>query len=412
MKKPHSTTPLQKLIIQEASQCIRCGLCLNHCPTYMLTQNECESPRGRIALMQNLAQQELELTPKTKQYLDHCLTCRACENVCPAKVNYGSLIDHGRQYIHSLTPKANLPRFMNFLITSPKALTFLVKLLRIYQKSGLQFILRKLQLLTLFRLKRIDSYLPIIKKQTQFKTFYQATTKEQGRVALFLGCIVKNFDVNTLRDSIKVLTACGYSVIIPAQQNCCGALHLHAGQQQIAHRFIQNNIKLFKQQAVDAVITTATGCQVVLQEHAANLSVKFKDINQFLLEIDWPKNLNFNPLPQKVLIHTPCTQRHVLHLAQTTTQLLNKIPEIEIIPLDYPHCCGAAGAYMLEHATMADALVDKLYALIKNIDMAYFVTTNIGCQLHIKRKFTTEKRAKISIIHPISLLASQISLKK
>ena len=225
-------TSLEQSIKREASQCVKCGLCLPHCPTYIITENECESPRGRIALMQGLATKQLPLTEKLQYYLDHCLVCRACELACPSEVKYGQLIDQGRAMLKALTPEKKplfLLRSLYLAIQHPWLLHAIHHLLRFYQYTGLQQLARKTKFLEKINLKELDALLPPLQSIKTWKVFYPAINKEYGRVALFTGCISNLLDRETLFSAIKMLTMCGYGVYVPTEQRCCSALFLHAG---------------------------------------------------------------------------------------------------------------------------------------------------------------------------------------
>lgn len=401
-------TELKPVIQQEANQCVKCGLCLPYCPTYALTQNECESPRGRIALMDGLAKGQLPLTAKAQLYLDHCLTCRACEPVCPAQVQYGQLIDHGREMLVQLNEEqgrsVKLPRAIELAIQYPILLRWLRPLLRFYQRTGLQFILRKLRVLKILKLARVDALLPALAESVRWQTYYPAKTKEQGRVALFTGCVSGFVDQPTLAAAIKVLTYCGYSVYVPREQRCCGAIHLHAGFADEAAKLAETNRAIFKQLDINTIITVASGCAAVLKEYPLPIF----DVSQFLDQITWPTQLQLKPLSQRVVVHTPCTLRNVLKQAEAPIKLLQKIPGLELKLLQNTHCCGAAGLYMLQHAAMSDQLLLSILSELTLHEADWLLTSNIGCHLHIA-KAIHEKGYKTRVVHPVVLFAQQLN---
>ncbi len=401
-----ASTPLEESIQTHAGQCVKCGLCLPHCPTYAVTENECESPRGRIALLDALAKKQISLTDKTRLYLDHCLTCRACEIVCPAQVSYGELIDQGRQLITEQTPLP-LAKILTAITKHRWLRRLLANLLFIYQRSGLQYLLRKSGLLKALGLQRAEALLPFTIARNGWRPSYPAQSNEQGHVTLFTGCISSIVDRSTLKAAIKVLTACGYNVHIPATQQCCGALHQHAGFNKQALAFAEQNVTAFKPFSINPIITLATGCSAMLQEYKA-FTQKIIDINQFLAHITWPEDLKLQPLPKQAVIHTPCTLRNVLKQPEAPLQLLHKIPALEITTLpDNTYCCGAAGQNVLQHPTMADALLEQIVKQIIPLNPDYLITTNIGCALHIQ-KGLTENHCKTRVLHPIVLIAQQL----
>lgn len=394
---------LKKDIQNKAAKCVKCGLCLPSCPTYNLTQNECESPRGRIALLDGLASDHLPLTEKLQTYLDHCLHCRACEAVCPAKVEYGKLIDQGQMLISKKNDKHRLPKVVDLVLRYPFLLKLAASMLRCYQQFGWQKHASKIRLLNFFGLDRINSLLPEINKQKIWQDYYPAKTTEQGRVILFAGCATNAFDQITLESAIKLLTAIGYGVYIPKKQKCCGALHKHAGQTETAKKLAADNQTIFQQSDITAIISVASGCGVVLEEYLD----KIIDINAFLMRVVWPEKIVLKPLAKKVLLHTPCTLQNVLQISDLPKKLLEKIPAIELHTVQSQQCCGAAGLNMLQNQNMVTKLLLPIFQAFSAVQPDYFVSSNIGCALHINRELA-EKGYKTRVIHPITLLAQQL----
>lgn len=411
-------------IQQQASQCVKCGLCLPHCPTYNLTANECESPRGRIALIEGLSKNQLKPSHKLNTYLDHCLNCQACEAVCPANVPYGNLIDNARAYLSSSNNATRIPFFLDLITRYPNLARFANYLFRAYQVTGIQNFAKKTGLLKTLGLSHAENLLPPIIKPIHWKNYYPAINKQQGNVALFIGCISNITDQITLKAAIKLLTYCGFGVYLPSKQTCCGALHQHAGKLKQAAKFIKQNQIAFAKNKIDAIISPATGCTVMLQQH--QFTARTVDINQFLTEISWPETIKIRPLQKTVVIHTPCTLRNILKAEAAPLHLLKKIPQLQIKMLSTQFCCGAAGLHMLNYPEIADNLVKNIISEIKQINalnippenhstkkdtannkIDYLITSNIGCALHISKNL---KNLGICIktAHPICLLAEQI----
>jgi glycolate oxidase iron-sulfur subunit len=409
---------LKQKILHNADRCVQCGLCLQACPTYVANKNEAESPRGRIALMQALAKQQLPMGQKLQQHLDQCLSCRACEAVCPLNVKYGELIDDTRQLMASLPKRKRSPRLAAWLkvwLTHPNILTLLRRGLRLYQRSKLQWLLRSSKLSKLLGIATYDSLLPPIAPSKKFFNYYPSDGNSDSKknVGLFLGCVQQLLGESVLHDAIKLLNHCGYGVYVPSQQNCCGALHSHSGQAQRAQQLKQQNLKAFNALPIDAIISVTTGCTPVLQESTDNID-HFKhpvlNIHVFLNQITWPNTLQFKPLPQRVALHTPCSLRNSIKQADAPLKLLQKIPQLEIQALSQSaHCCGAAGSYMLEHPQMAEQLLEQLlsYSKVDFQQIDSILTSNIGCQLHLQRHFQQHK-IPLNCLHPVQLLAQQI----
>lgn len=420
----------QKNVVDKlASQCVKCALCLPHCPTYELTKDENESPRGRISLFQALAQDKLTLTEKVQTHLDQCLGCRACERVCPAHVEYGQLLTLGRAMLHELPAQSKLKAqtrttlFLSWIVTKPRYQRFLHRLLWLLQISGLRRLGQALKIPSLLGLGKLDVLLPSVSKPIEFQTIYEAIGPKKGRVRLFTGCITSMFDQDTLVASIYVLRRLGMEVHVPPQQTCCGAIASHAGDIHEAYRLAKQNCDAFKteQVEIDHIITTATGCSAVLQEYhyhfsshsdsdidaLERFSSQITDIITFIQQCEWPANLIAKPLAEKVLLHTPCTRRNVLKTPAEPAQLLARIPQLSVTSIKSPHCCGAAGTYMLEHPQLAKPLADQLLKELDGLEVNFIATSNVGCALHLAKELKKTKPT-IKVGHPVILLAKAL----
>ena len=418
MPQTAALQPAPKEIPSGAERCVACGLCLPVCPTYRLTQDEAESPRGRIALMRALAQSNLAPSAKLEQHLQHCLICRACEKVCPSYVPYGQLIDaaHALTAARRSAAYAGTPvlRFLGWLISGPGRLFRAGKLLYYYQRSGMQRLLRASGLLRLTRIGKLDALLPPLAAPRQLHSFYPAQGIQKGRVSLFIGCIAQIADLKTHEAAIRLLNMLGYDVHIPAQQTCCGALHLHAGDTETAKCFMRRNLEAFGNET-GAVLTTASGCGALLHEYSMHLETssatafgaRVVDISEFLSHADW-SHLSLRPLPQRIAVHDPCTLANVLRREKAPYALLRMIPQAEIVPLpENPLCCGGAGTYSLTQPEMAEPLRAAKIRQLKHVKPDILATSNIGCALHLAAGLR-ETGLDIEVVHPIVLLEKQI----
>ena len=388
--------------IPDASECMRCGMCVSSCPTFRLFQTDEETPRRRIQTIRKLLTAQL-ISTEERQHLNNCLQCRACEPVCPSRMAYGELFDQAQT---KLQTKTNLLAKLAFrMIAQKRWRTRLLPLMAIYIKSGLQKPLRNSGLLKKLNLAEAEALLgkPALKA---LQTYYPTQTTRRGSVALFTGCIAEAFDRDTLEASITLLNAIGYDVNVPSQQGCCGAIHQHNGQS--ATEFIQNNLKVFNALDVDAVIHTASGCGAMLSEYQteeaeamARFAGRLADINEFLVR-HWPDELKLKPAQLRVAVHEPCSQRNVLKNQQAVYILLEKIPELQVSPLpDNQMCCGAGGSYMLTHPDNAKRLRALKYQAISQVQADQVVSSNFGCAVFLSSD--AEK-----ILHPLVLLARQL----
>lgn len=422
--KPSSfaSSTLSDAVNQYASQCVKCALCLPYCPTYTLTEDENESPRGRIALFQALSQAALPATLKIQKHLNQCLGCRACERVCPAHVEYGFLLTSGKALLRALPATEPLKRpslstqFMSWMAKKPSLQRVLHWSLWGLQTTGLRRLAQKLKLTKTIGLSRLDDLLPSLTKPVSFSSPSHAIGEKKGVVSLFVGCM-SWVDQETLAASVHVLRHLGYDVIIPPQQNCCGAIALHSGKIEEAYQLAKQNQEAFNHE-VDHVITFTTGCSAVLQEYDkqfsshsdsndeafTRFSSKIIDILSFVATCHWPGELMPKPLPLKVFLHTPCSRLNVLKSPFAPDTLFARIPQLEWKRFSSSNCCGAAGTTMLDYPSIADPLVEQLLSEVDDIQVNYVATSNIGCGLHIQQRLKV-LNPSIKVCHPITLLA-------
>lgn len=412
----HSLTHPERFTATDS--CVQCGLCLPHCPTYLQSRQEADSPRGRISLIQALARGEIQANTRVIEHLDGCLVCRACEDMCPSRVPYASLIDavrselaaHTRQTRPQPLESAALGQFTR----SRKFRRLLHAALRFWQSSGIDRWGTRLAGALPADLGRLHSLMPRLQK-TPLVDMNGAThtdtplDNDKPTVQLFTGCASEVFDRGTLLSAHKVLTHLGYRVVVPEAQTCCGALPLHAGDEPAAHALAQANIAAFTPN--HPILSTASGCGATLKDMvrwhgdvAAPLVHATQEISSFLLTADW-SGVAWPKTDLRIAVHTPCSLRRVLHADRDVLTLLTRIPGLdthEIARND--QCCGAAGRYMLDHPVMADTLVADKVADIARTAPDFVVSTNIGCSLHLQAAL---RRAghEVEVIHPVTLIA-------
>lgn len=442
-------------ISAEANQCVSCGLCLPHCPTYRITQSEADSPRGRIALMSGVAGGRIPMNARFELHMDRCLTCRACEAACPNHVRFGQLMDGARAMIASSPPdllgektRSRKPGFRRWvereLVAKPARIDALRPLFRFYQGSGLQKLVRKSGLLRQTKLALLEAQLPHVDKPCSlsggtsntpsWQEIYPSIGKSRGHVGLFLGCIARLTDVPTLNAAIWVLNNLGYTVHVPRTQTCCGALHQHGGDMQAAAQLARENTKAFDGLNLHAIISTASGCGAQLAEYSffpasqpsrkstpvqqqaredlkGGSPPKVMDISAFLAVAEGWDDVKLAPLPHRISVHEPCSLRNVLRGAVHPYALLKRIPGVLIEPLaGNDQCCGAAGTYFLDQPEMASVLLrDKIVALNAS-GARYLATSNVGCAMHIASALR-EAGSEIEVVHPVTLVARQMDIR-
>jgi len=400
-------------LLADADICVKCGLCLPHCPTYTKTRNENESPRGRIALIQAWAGNHLETSEKLLEHIDNCLLCRSCERVCPALVPYGRLVDNFRAQLYLPNDSSPALSLLKKVAHNKRFNRLAESGLRFYQATGLQKTARSLKLPQLLKFDKFDRLLPDSTDAEDITpTAEQGTMQEvKGNVGLFIGCMGSLLDHETVNAAIRVLAAAGFNVHVPEQQTCCGALDLHDGDRLTAEKLASVNCAAFAGQPLDAIVTIASGCGSRLKEYQqTEFAAKVIDISQFLIQSAVDLNDQLAPLNAPVCLHTPCSLKNVMREEKGALKLLQQIPGINITPLpDTLQCCGSAGSYMLEHPDMSSALLNDVLNAALDMQPAYLVSSNIGCALHMAAGLR-ERGLAMEVIHPVVLIARQLKL--
>lgn len=391
--------------LDDTDLCVLCGMCLPHCPTYRIYQNEAESPRGRISLIQAYARGQLSSDPLLIEHLDHCLGCMACEAICPSRVPYGSLMASAQQQIQSQKPKNALLERLLKTTARPGGLNNYQPALQWYKKSGLN---RLAQLSSALLPDSLNKARKLADSASGNKLLSRYETQHplKGRVALFTGCMGTTFDYETLLASIKLLNHCGYTVLVPEQQYCCGALHQRHGQPDTANDLVSHNRQLFQSLDAETIIYTSSGCGGQLE--ASEFPTPTTDILSFLQQQPQLKREDFLPLQQTLVIHESCTRKNVLKRSGSSQSLLQLIPELEFLSIQHDAmCCGAGGSHQLLYPELAASILQFKLDDLKAAQPALLVSDNLSCSLHI-RDGLQQQNIDITITHPVSLLASQL----
>jgi glycolate dehydrogenase iron-sulfur subunit len=395
--------------------CVHCGICLPQCPTYRILGEEMDSPRGRVYLMRAAAEGRTELTPTLARHLDLCLACRACETACPSGVPFGQLLEAARAQLHRRHVRApatahGLLDFVLAWFARPARLAPMLFGLRLYQRSGMQRLVRGLGALRAFpKLNEMEALLPALPTvRDRLPELIPARGKRRGRAGLLLGCVQRFFYPDVNRDTARLLSAVGYDVVIPRDQECCGALHLHAGRlrefRQMADRFMA----AFDRD-LDVIVANAAGCGSALKEYghwipsddAQAFSRKVRDVAEVLAEGE----LSLRPLPVIVTYHDACHLAHGQRIRTEPRELLRRIPGLTLVELpDSDLCCGSAGVYNLLEPEIAAELGRRKVERIRETGARIVAAGNPGCLMQIARGCRAEG-LEIEVVHPVSLLA-------
>ena len=394
--------------------CVHCGICLPQCPTYRVLGEEMDSPRGRVYLMRAAAEDRIGLTPTMARHLDLCLGCRACETACPSGVPFGQLLEatrgqFERRGVTAPTRDGATLRFILETFPHPGRLGPMLRALRLYQRTGLQALVRGLGLLAPFRkLRAMEALLPRVPRPgAPLPELIPARGPRRGRAGLLLGCAQRFFYPDVNADTARLLAAAGYDVVVPRAQACCGALHLHAGRIDEFRAMARRLIPAFAD--VDVVVVNAAGCGSALKEYghwlpddtARGFAERVRDVSEVLAGCELP----LRALPQTVTYHDACHLAHGQKVRAQPRELLRRIPGLTLVDLtDSDLCCGSAGVYNLLEFEMAGELGRRKATRIRETGAQVVTAGNPGCLMQI-HQHCREAGLDVEVVHPVTLLA-------
>jgi glycolate dehydrogenase iron-sulfur subunit len=406
-------------------KCVHCGFCLPVCPTYVLWGQEMDSPRGRIYLMKIASEGAAEMNANWVSHFDSCLGCMACMTACPSGVDYGKLIEATRAQIERNTERSGEEklhrRFMFETFTQPERLRKMRLPLLIYQKSGLQAVLRESGLLKLLpkKIQAMEALLPKLGRREAVAEVTPAEGKKRRRVGLLLGCVQREFFSQVNAATARVLAAEGCEVVAPPEQPCCGALLVHAGEEAAAVDLAKRTIDSFERADVEAVVTNAAGCGSNVKEYghllrddpdyasrAKVFSAKCKDISEVLTELE--PRAQRQHLKLRVAFHDSCHLQHAQGVRLQPRALLSSIPGLELAEIpEAAICCGSAGIFNLVQPDAANELGDRKAQLIGPLKADVVATGNPGCILQMQSALA-RRGLKTPVVHTIQLLDASI----
>ncbi len=375
-------TPQGVLAQSILSACVHCGFCNATCPTYQLLGNELDGPRGRIYQIKTVLEGR-PATDKIQKHLDRCLTCRACETTCPSGVQYGRLLDIGRAQVARQVPRS----------WSQKIVRKMLRMTLPYPGRW-QWAYRGIQII----LPRLPSF--IARKVSPEPTNARWPHADRPRKMLILqGCVQSVVAPEINCAAARVLDRLGVSLIESSEAGCCGALSYHLDAQEEGLDFMRRNIDAwwpYVESGVEAIVTTASGCGVMIKEYgqylagdshyaekAAEISRLAKDIGE-VLAAEPRAAISCAGRNVKVAFQSPCTLQHGQKLAGVTERLLQETG-FDLVPVAEPHlCCGSAGAYSIFQPKISRQLRSRKIKALESADPDIIVTANIGCQLHLR----------------------------
>ncbi len=426
------TTRLKDLDYSVLQQCMHCGMCLPTCPTYDTTKRERHSPRGRIALMRAVADDELAITPSFAEEMSYCLGCLACQTACPAGVNYAELFETARSEIEQTAlPRPASRSFwrvltLRTLFMNPRLLRVFGRGLRLYQGSGAQTLVRRLGLTRLLpaNLRRLEPQTPRVSSAFSPDLIRPIESPSDGthrhRVLLLTGCMQDLLFASINRATADVLLANGCEVHTPIVQPCCGSIQAHNGEHALAQKLARRWLDSVNLDTFDAIISNAGGCGSHLR-HFSNLLAdepayaprarqwdqKLRDIHEWLDEIGCraPRAPLDSPPVTRITYHDSCHLTHGQKVSAPPRQILRLLPHVELVELpESSWCCGSAGVYSITQPEQATLLLDRKVKHVLSTGASVLATANPGCHLQLQNGLQAVG-AQIQVQHPITLLA-------
>jgi glycolate oxidase iron-sulfur subunit len=411
------------------SDCVHCGFCLPACPTYRSWGVEMDSPRGRIDLMKGLNEGAIDLTESVVAHFDQCLGCMGCVTACPSGVRYDLLIESTRAKIEAAYPRPPADSALRDAIFAvfpyPDRLRALAWPLYFATKSGLQDLVRRSGLLKLFpaslaQLVKMAPGLAVEQLTDSLPTYSAARGEKRGTVALVAGCVQRVFFPGVNAATIRVLTAEGFDVIVPADQGCCGALSLHVGRDDEARGFATALVDRFGDvDALDAVIINAAGCGSTLKAYAELLggesgnppaerfAAKVQDVTEFLAAV--APRAERRALPMRVAYHDACHLGHAQRIREQPRALLRSIPGLELVEIpEGDQCCGSAGVYNILEPDSAAEIGARKVANVLSTAPDVVASANPGCTLQMA-SILADSGKTVLAAHPIEILDAALA---
>lgn len=405
---------------EAVSACVHCGFCLPACPTYVELGEEMDSPRGRIVLMKEVLEGNLDLE-EALGHIDPCLGCMSCVTACPSGVEYGELLMPFRELAEGSRRRSLLDRLWRGLmldsLASPSRLRWMLRLGRLATPLG--------GLLRALLPARLTAPLDLLPRsadraEVQFGTF-PAVGERRARVALLAGCAQQVLAPRIHQATIDVLTRRGVEVVVPGEEACCGSLAFHAGDARRARASAGALMRILRPEGlladVDAVLTNAAGCGSGLKEYgllfagrpeeeaARTLAAKVRDVSTFLatLESEAPPPLSE---PLRVAYHDACHLAHAQSERAAPRRLLARVPNLTLVePRDWQICCGSAGIYNLEEPELAARLGQRKAEVLLEGEPDVIATGNIGCLTQIESHLR-RLGSGVPVRHTMEILAS------
>jgi glycolate oxidase iron-sulfur subunit len=399
--------------------CVHCGLCLEACPTYIVTRAEMDSPRGRIYLMKALADGTLQLDDDAVRHLDLCLGCRGCETACPSGVHYGKLIEKARAYVEHNYRRSFGERFRNWIVGAifpyPGRLRVMLAPLAIAERLGLRSLVQRLAPGSLREWVRLLP--PLTRRKRPALMAMPVTPPAADALAAVVhhGCVAQVLTPSENGNTEALLAASGHRILQLDRTACCGALDLHNGNLERARELARINVRAITNSGAEAILSAASGCAAVIAAYgdllkddaelagdARRVAERVRELSGMLLARQWVAPRRFDAV---VTYHDSCHLAHGLGIRDNPRAILRAIPGVKLVELgESDLCCGSAGSYNLTEPEMAHELARRKADNIAATGAAYVVLGNPGCELQIAAELR-QRGSSIRVMHLADFLA-------
>lgn len=371
-----------------ADACVACGLCLPHCPTYKDARQEAESPRGRIMIARALGSGKLSAAEAAEgAAIDHCLGCRACEAVCPAKVRYGDLLPALRATLRASRPAGWQQRWVERLLARPHWL-----------RSALH------AAALLRRVPGLRRHIPRLPRMHPLPVAVP-TLPARGHVLLLQGCVGTRLERPAHAAALRLLGRLGWRVSLGPAYACCGSLHSHGGAPEAAAALQASLRKRVEAVQPDHVLSASSGCIEALRRACGATPVH--ELTDFLDRSPGWDTLRLRQTVLRVGLHVPCTQRNVLRREDSARALLARIPGITLTAAPDSGCCGAAGIQRLLFPGQAARRVAPLRDWARAQPLDVLCSANVGCRIHLE--LALADGTLLPTRHPLELLDAHLA---
>ncbi len=396
--------------------CVHCGLCLESCPTYLLTRAEMDSPRGRIYMMKSLAEGRMTLDDEAVRHIDLCLGCRGCETACPSGVHYGRLLERTRDYIDRNHRRGFIDRLrhaaVRFIFPYPQRLRVMLWPLRAAERLKMRGLVRRLMP------RALREWIDLVPEENQASPVYPEPTSPNsaGPVAVVHhGCVAEVLTPSENRNTERALAAAGYRVVQLAPTVCCGALDLHDGNLPRGLDFARRNVRALKQSGAEAIVSAASGCAAAIASYgellkddpelasdAREVSERATDLSTLMLARG---GKSAGRLECAVTYHDSCHLVHGMGVREGPRKLLSSIAGVRLVEMaESDLCCGSAGSYNLLESAMANQLARRKADNIEATGADYVVLGNPGCEFQIAAELR-RRGSRIRVMHLADFLA-------